>query len=125
MPMYPKTLRLQNLGASSITSPQVDTCHSLKKKFRLKAKLNQPLHIAVKCGNYMIARVLIDNGSSLNVMPKTTLDKLYTLGAILKNSNGLSTNVQLPIRMTLDLCYGSNSFIPASKGQIRSRWTTD
>ncbi|RDY00952.1 hypothetical protein CR513_15799, partial [Mucuna pruriens] len=47
---------------------------------------NQPLHIAVKCGNYMIARVLIDNRSSLNVMPKTTLDKLYCPGAILRNS---------------------------------------
>ncbi|RDY08348.1 hypothetical protein CR513_07434, partial [Mucuna pruriens] len=47
---------------------------------------NQPLHIAVKCGNYMIARVLIDNGSSLNVMPKSTLDKLYCPGAILRNS---------------------------------------
>ncbi|RDX62722.1 hypothetical protein CR513_58912, partial [Mucuna pruriens] len=47
---------------------------------------NQPLHITVKCGNYMIARVLIDNGSSLNVMPKATLDKLYLLGAMLKSS---------------------------------------
>ncbi|RDX81449.1 hypothetical protein CR513_37867, partial [Mucuna pruriens] len=40
----------------------------------------------VKCGNYMIASVLIDNGSSLNVMPKTTLDKLYSPSAILRNS---------------------------------------
>ncbi|RDX78066.1 hypothetical protein CR513_41713, partial [Mucuna pruriens] len=40
----------------------------------------------IKCGNYMIARVLINNGCSLNVMPKTTLDKLYAPGAILKNS---------------------------------------
>ncbi|RDY05743.1 hypothetical protein CR513_10381, partial [Mucuna pruriens] len=47
---------------------------------------NQPLHIAVKCRNYMIARVLIDNGSSLNVMPKTTLDKLYCPSTILRNS---------------------------------------
>ncbi|RDX73682.1 hypothetical protein CR513_46671, partial [Mucuna pruriens] len=31
---------------------------------------NQPLYIAVKCSNYMIARLLIKNGSSLNVMPK-------------------------------------------------------
>ncbi|RDX95815.1 hypothetical protein CR513_21598, partial [Mucuna pruriens] len=42
---------------------------------------NQPLHIVVKCGNYMIVRVLIDNGSSLNVMPKVTLDKLYSTGS--------------------------------------------
>ncbi|RDX67112.1 hypothetical protein CR513_54043, partial [Mucuna pruriens] len=48
---------------------------------------NQPLHIAVKCGNYMIARVLIDNGSSLNVMLKTTLDKLYSMGSTLKTSS--------------------------------------
>ncbi|RDY00696.1 hypothetical protein CR513_16075, partial [Mucuna pruriens] len=47
---------------------------------------NQPLHIAVKCGQYMIARVLIDNGSSLNIMPKTTLDKLYAPDAFLRNS---------------------------------------
>ena len=37
---------------------------------------NKALHISVKCMNYAIVRVLIDNGSSLNVMPKTTLDKL-------------------------------------------------
>ncbi|RDX73373.1 hypothetical protein CR513_47033, partial [Mucuna pruriens] len=42
---------------------------------------NQPLHIAVKCKIYMIARVLIDNVSSLNVMPKITLDKLYSIGS--------------------------------------------
>ncbi|RDX93104.1 hypothetical protein CR513_24675, partial [Mucuna pruriens] len=47
---------------------------------------NQPLHIAVKCESYMIARMLIDNGSSLNIMPKTTLDKLYSPGAILRNN---------------------------------------
>ncbi|RDX68787.1 hypothetical protein CR513_52182, partial [Mucuna pruriens] len=41
---------------------------------------NQPFHISVKCGDYMIARVLIDNGSSLNVLPKSTLDKLCSLG---------------------------------------------
>ncbi|XLR30520.1 hypothetical protein HN51_050390 [Arachis hypogaea] len=34
------------------------------------------LHISVKCRDYVMARVLIDNGSSLNVMPKSTLVKL-------------------------------------------------
>ncbi|RDX97018.1 hypothetical protein CR513_20264, partial [Mucuna pruriens] len=48
---------------------------------------NHPLHIVVKCGNYMIARVLIDNGSSLNVMPNTTLDKLYSTSSTLKTSS--------------------------------------
>ncbi|RDX61514.1 hypothetical protein CR513_60248, partial [Mucuna pruriens] len=50
---------------------------------------NQPLHIVVKCDNYMIARVLIDNDSSLNVMPKATLDKLYSTGSTLKISSML------------------------------------
>ncbi|RDX73712.1 hypothetical protein CR513_46633, partial [Mucuna pruriens] len=48
---------------------------------------NHPLYIAVKYGNYMIERVLIDNGSSLNVMLKTTLDKLYSIGSTLKTSS--------------------------------------
>jgi len=36
--------------------------------------------------NYVLARVLIDNGSSLNMMPKTTLDKLSCDGAHLRPS---------------------------------------
>ncbi|RDX97778.1 hypothetical protein CR513_19420, partial [Mucuna pruriens] len=34
--------------------------------------------------DYMIAKVLIDNGSSLNVLPKVTLDKLCSIGSQLK-----------------------------------------
>ncbi|RDX82519.1 hypothetical protein CR513_36667, partial [Mucuna pruriens] len=47
---------------------------------------NQPLHIAVKCGDYMITKVLIDNGSSLNILPKATLDKLGSIHVQLKAS---------------------------------------
>ncbi|RDY10265.1 hypothetical protein CR513_05249, partial [Mucuna pruriens] len=47
---------------------------------------NQPLHIAVKCGDYMLTKVLIDNGSSLNVLPKATLYKLSSIDAQLKAS---------------------------------------
>ncbi|RDX69713.1 hypothetical protein CR513_51131, partial [Mucuna pruriens] len=47
---------------------------------------NLPLHVAVKCGEYVMARVLIDNGSSLNVMPKSTLNKLCSIGASLRAS---------------------------------------
>ena len=36
--------------------------------------------------DYVLARVLIDNGSSLNVMPKTTLEKLSCDGAHLRPS---------------------------------------
>ncbi|RDY00803.1 hypothetical protein CR513_15956, partial [Mucuna pruriens] len=76
---------------------------------------NQPLHIAVRCRNYMIARVLIDNGSSLNVMPKTTLDKLYSPGTILRNSpvvvrafDGSKREVMGEI--TLPICIGPTTF---------------
>ncbi|RDX70658.1 hypothetical protein CR513_50083, partial [Mucuna pruriens] len=48
---------------------------------------NQLLHIMVKYGNYMIARVLIDNGSSLNILPKATLEKLYSIGSTLRTSS--------------------------------------
>ena len=37
---------------------------------------NKALHVSVKCLNHVIALVLIDNGYSLNVMPKVTLEKL-------------------------------------------------
>jgi len=48
---------------------------------------NKTLHISVKCMDYMLARVLIDNGSSLNVMPKTTFDKISCEGAYLHPSS--------------------------------------
>jgi len=36
---------------------------------------NKALHVSIKCMDHMVAKVLVDNGSSLNVMPKMTLDK--------------------------------------------------
>ena len=32
--------------------------------------------MSVKCADHVVAKMLVDNGSSLNVMPKTKLDKL-------------------------------------------------
>ncbi|RDY05601.1 hypothetical protein CR513_10546, partial [Mucuna pruriens] len=52
-----------------------------KKRSRPK---EEPM--AIKCRGYMIAKVQIDNGSLLNVMPKATLDKLYLPDATLKNN---------------------------------------
>lgn len=46
---------------------------------------NKALHISVKCTNDSMSRVLVDTRSSLNVMPKTTLNKLAYQG-ILKPS---------------------------------------
>ena len=37
---------------------------------------NRALHVSVKCMDHIMAKVLIDNGSSLNVKPKCTLEKL-------------------------------------------------
>ena len=37
---------------------------------------NRALRVSVKCLEHIVAKVLIENGSSLNVMPKATLDKL-------------------------------------------------
>ncbi|RDX72859.1 hypothetical protein CR513_47603, partial [Mucuna pruriens] len=76
---------------------------------------NQPLHIAVKCGNYMIERVLIDNRSLLNIMPKTTLDKLYFPGAILRNSPVVvkafdSSKREVMGKITLPICIGPTTF---------------
>lgn len=50
---------------------------------------NQALHISVKVGDYILARVLIDNGSSLNVLPKSTMDKLNVDCSYLKPSSTL------------------------------------
>ncbi|XP_029128963.1 uncharacterized protein LOC114916440 [Cajanus cajan] len=48
---------------------------------------NKPLHISVKCKEYHIAKVLVDNGSSLNVMPKRTLDQVAIKGLQMRPSN--------------------------------------
>src|ERR1044072_6293226 len=37
---------------------------------------NKALHISIKCNGYVMAKVLVDNGSSVNVLPKSTLEKL-------------------------------------------------
>jgi len=47
---------------------------------------NKALHISVKCMDHILARVLIDNGSALNVMPKLTLAKLLFDGSYMKPS---------------------------------------
>jgi len=47
---------------------------------------NKALHVSVKCLDHVIARVLIDNGSSLNVIPKATLGKLPCEGIHMKPS---------------------------------------
>ena len=48
---------------------------------------NRALHVFVKCMDHIIAKVFIDNGSSLNVMPKSILEKLPFNASHLKPSS--------------------------------------
>ena len=48
---------------------------------------NMALHISVTCGGTTLARVLVDTGSTLNMIPKITLAQLHVEGAILKPSS--------------------------------------
>jgi hypothetical protein len=47
---------------------------------------NKALHISTTCHEIVLARVLVDNGSSLNVMPKSTLNKMSIDGIFMKPS---------------------------------------
>ncbi|RDX72484.1 hypothetical protein CR513_48024, partial [Mucuna pruriens] len=38
---------------------------------------NQPFHIAIKCGNYILTRVLIGNGSSLNLRTSSIVVRAF------------------------------------------------
>ena len=76
---------------------------------------NRALHVSVKCMDHIVAKVLIDNGSSLNVMPKSTLAKPPFNASHLRRSSmlvwafdGTPRNVigeiDLPIQIGPDAC---------------------
>ncbi|CAN1132462.1 hypothetical protein LINPERHAP2_LOCUS7036, partial [Linum perenne] len=44
------------------------------------------LHISVRCKEFVVARALIDNGSALNVIPKSTLNRLPIEDAFIRPS---------------------------------------
>ncbi|KAH1247175.1 hypothetical protein GmHk_06G017124 [Glycine max] len=48
---------------------------------------NRALYVSIKCMDHVVAKVLIDNGFSLNVMPKSTLEKLSFNASHLKPSS--------------------------------------
>ncbi|KAI5422655.1 uncharacterized protein LOC127076396 isoform X2 [Lathyrus oleraceus] len=50
---------------------------------------NKALHISIECKGITLSHVLIDNGSSLNVLPKVVLDKLDCKGIELKPSDSV------------------------------------
>jgi hypothetical protein len=47
---------------------------------------NNPLYITVKCKDCVIAKVLIDNGLTLNVLPRHVLDKMLVDASHMKPS---------------------------------------
>ncbi|XP_058784698.1 uncharacterized protein LOC131659539 [Vicia villosa] len=49
-------------------------------------KHNRSLHISVECKGTMLSRVLVDNGSSLNVLPKSSLMRLDYSGVEIRPS---------------------------------------
>ena len=48
---------------------------------------NDALHVSIECRGTTLAHVLVDIGSSLNVFPKNSLDRLDCEGLTLKPSN--------------------------------------
>ncbi|XP_058732626.1 uncharacterized protein LOC131604182 [Vicia villosa] len=57
---------------------------------------NRALHISVECKGTMLSRVLVDNGSSLNVLPKSSLMRLDYSGVEIRPSE-LTVSV-MPVR---------------------------
>lgn len=48
---------------------------------------NKALHISIECVDIVLSRVLVDTGSSLNVLPKNSLSKMTIEGLLMKPSS--------------------------------------
>ncbi|XP_027348295.1 uncharacterized protein LOC113859812 [Abrus precatorius] len=97
---------------------------------------NKALHISVKCQDHIIARVLIDNGSSLNVMPKMTLSKLPCDGSHMKPSamivrafdgsrREVIGEIEIPIKIgpyTFQILFQVMDITPAYSCLLRRPW---
>ncbi|RDY06722.1 hypothetical protein CR513_09248, partial [Mucuna pruriens] len=71
-----KALNSSNSLVKVLNEVHVDKNISLDKKISMEGRgHNRALNISVKCLGHLLTRVLVDNGSSLNVMPKVTLEK--------------------------------------------------
>ncbi|RDY02332.1 hypothetical protein CR513_14216, partial [Mucuna pruriens] len=98
---------------------------------------NQPLHISVKYGDYMIAMVLIDNDSSLNVLPKTSSvvvrafdrSKREVMGEISLpiyiGPTVFNVTFKLPPRQALDSRSWSRTFLPSPKSEVHHGASAD
>ncbi|XP_065860901.1 uncharacterized protein [Euphorbia lathyris] len=94
------------------------------------------LHISVKCKDHAVARVLIDNGSSLNIMPRSTLARLPVDSSYIKPSNVLVRafdgtkrevigDVELPIQIgpvTFNIAFQVMDITPAYSLLLGRPW---
>ena len=76
---------------------------------------SRALHVSVKCLDHIVAKELIDNRSSLNIIPKATLDKLpfnashlRPSSMVVRDFDGSRQNVRreidLPIQIRPHIC---------------------
>lgn len=74
---------------------------------------NKALHISVTCTDSLLSRVLIDTGSSLNVLPKSTLSQIQFKGPEMR-TNALIVRAfdgfgrQVIGEVDLPICVGSH-----------------
>ncbi|XP_040971411.1 uncharacterized protein [Gossypium hirsutum] len=64
------------------------------------------LHITTRCKGYTLPGVLIDNGSALNVMPLSTLNRLPVDNSHMKTCQNVAI-IQLPVGETVDSLGGA------------------
>src|SRR3954464_12998735 len=97
---------------------------------------NKALHISIECNGTTLSHVLIDNGSSLNVLPKVILEKLDFKGVVLQPSDVVvrafdgSTRtvygeVKLPIRVgsqTFDVIFSVIDVLPTYSCLLGRPW---
>ncbi|XP_016694482.2 uncharacterized protein [Gossypium hirsutum] len=73
------------------------------------------LHITVRCGEYTLAGVLIDNGSALNVLPLSTLNRLPVDSSHMKSCQNIvrafdDTERKVMGRIEIPLLIGPNTY---------------
>ncbi|XP_040957975.1 uncharacterized protein [Gossypium hirsutum] len=73
------------------------------------------LHITTRCGEYTLAGVLIDNGSALNVLPLSTLNRLPVDGSHMKSCQNIvrafdGTERKVMRRIEIPLLIGPNTY---------------
>ncbi|XP_050919706.1 uncharacterized protein LOC127137279 [Lathyrus oleraceus] len=76
---------------------------------------NKALHISVMCTNSLLSRVLVDTGSSLNIIPKTTLSQLQFKGPEIRTNTLIvrafdGSRRQVIWEVDLPICVGPHNF---------------